>query len=150
MNEVQQCIQEKMKFNEAFLAQNLPQTDSFSSAEISFHSENEEDVFQLTPETAAKYGIPYRQLVVPDVETAKKLTGTPDIFFDENIVSAEGCADYIDWSQQENRTAKNLCTLTAAYIYGDSRKVKQHEKLINKASFPLTIDYYGSSSTDYR
>lgn len=145
---VQQSIREMMEFRKEFVKKNLPAPIKSANATIFGGSDGAREII-LTPETASRYGIPYNKVTIPDVETAKKLTGIPDVFFDEKIADANKENEFPDWSIRENHTEGNLCKLVAAYIYGDSRKVKEHERLINKTTFPMKIDYYGNANEDY-
>ena len=84
-----------------------------------------------------------RYIEIPDIDTLKLVTGTPDSEYE----SAEGIT-YEDPHIEKLDSPATVCKALRTYVYGYSKFVEQHKKALQRLSFPRKIACFGGEYTE--
>lgn len=148
--ETRQVIANQMALRQAFLSEKLVPSKVSEVTQIHISKENNRICSAQIPENLEE-----RKLTIPDLDTLKKIAGTPDALHEMNAVKwsqkIEGLSDKADLNdlrEYSNDNEELVCKLMNQYVYGDSSSVKSHKDLLTHAYFPMEISYYGNRLTD--
>lgn len=148
--ETRQVIADQMALRQAFLSEALVPSKVSEVAQVLISKENNRICSAQIPENLEK-----RELTIPDLDTLKKVAGTPDALYEMNAVKwsqkIEGLSDKAnlnDLREYSNDNEELVCKLMNQYVYGDSSSVKSYKDLLTRVYFPMKILYYGNEQTD--
>ena len=144
--EKREIMKRRLEGKLAFLEGNRPE----GLAALTAKTDDAELVHEVNEHTAASLGFCFYRVEVPDLQTLKKLVGTPDELIEEGVlrdIMAEPEPMDAEREKELLRAERNAflsqtCQAFRSYIYGYSPKAKSYEKAINALRFPTSVETY--------
>lgn len=148
--EVKAILTKQMEERQAFLAENLSETMQADRVQVHINGGNNKLYSKSVPK-----GIEKRTFEILDIDTLKKIAGTPDEFHQMDLMDwnleikgLEGNPEWESFKDLNNREQNLACKLMTQYVYGDSSKVSQYKDLLSQLYFPMSVSYFGNGETD--